>query len=130
MKRVHSLVVLICLLMALTSCNSKPMTIVDFYEGSLENITEISILDGRTGEEVRTVDSAVIDAFLQDIQSIQFVPEKDQSAREGYLYSIRFFEGDSETFRFTPIEVEGNYYETEPDIHPVISQYAEEFSLE
>ncbi|WP_088006024.1 hypothetical protein [Indiicoccus explosivorum] len=114
---------LVLLLVLLTACRPDTAAFSDFYGKEAESVTEIAIIDGRTGEEVRSSDSEVIDAFMNDIEDIQFIPEQNQEAREGYLYAVELYEGDEETFRFTPSSVNDVYYSTKPDIQPIIENY-------
>lgn len=86
-------------------------------------MSKIIIVDGNTGESVTSTDSEQIKLFIDDVHNIKFIPEKDQSKRDGFNYSITFYRGEEKTFQFGVTEIEGNYYQTQPDFKPIIDEF-------
>lgn len=107
----------------LAGCGLETKTLPDFYEKNLDDITKIQILDGSTGYKKVIRDKKIIDEFLGEIKEIRFIPEENQEDRNGFRYSIAFFQGDEKTFSFSLNKVKENYYFTEPDIHPIVDDF-------
>jgi len=104
----------------LTGCGLETKTLPEFYGKELDEVSKIVIWDGSTGYKKKITDKALIDKFLNTIKEIKFIPEENQEKRVGWRYSINLYEKDKRTFQFTLNEVEGHYYYTEPDIHPIV----------
>ena len=115
----------LCCTFFLAACGLQPASLADLYEEDLEDVSEISIVDGRTGEKTDISDAATIDAFLKEMEGVTFIPIEDQSPREGYTYWERLFEEERETFSFSSSSAGEHPYSTEPDFHPIAERYAE-----
>ena len=114
----------------LTGCGLETKTLSEFYEKELDDVTEIHILDGSTGYEKVINDKKIIDDFLSEIKDIKFIPEENQEDRMGFSYGIGFYQDEENTFSFTLNEVNGNYYYTEPDIHPIVDDFYKSLEIE
>lgn len=125
LKRVYWLSLVLLCSLTLAGCNLQSGTIAELYENELEEVSEISILDGRTGEKTIITDSEAIDSFLEDMEDIMFIPSEDQSHKEGYIYAVSLFEGETETFSFSSARAGDHYYSSEPSFHPIVDHYLE-----
>ncbi|GEL76078.1 hypothetical protein [Tenuibacillus multivorans] len=115
---------LVCLLLLLiASCNLETKTLPDFYQKQLSNVTKIEIVDGNTGYQKSITNPQTIDDFLNNIKDVKFIPDKNQEKRDGFNYSISLYQDGNKTFSFSLIQVNGNYYHTEPDILPIVDQF-------
>lgn len=114
------------ILLILVGCGGlETKTIPDFYEKNLGDVSQITIFDGNTGYEKVVTDKSVIEDFLRNIEGIKFIPDENQEARDGFNYSITFFEGAKETFQFSLTKVGEHYYHTEPNSHPIVDDFYE-----
>lgn len=107
----------------LAGCGLETKTLPEFYEKDLDEVSKIVIWDGSTGYKKKITDKAMIDKFLNTIKEIKFIPEENQEKRVGWRYSINLYEKEKRTFQFTLNEVDGDYYYTEPDIHPIVDEF-------
>ena len=114
----------------LTGCGLETQTLPEFYEKEFDDVTEIQILDGSTGYKKVINDKRVVDDFLSDIKDIKFIPEENQEDRSGFRYGIGLYQDEEITFSFTLNEVNGNYYYTEPDIHPIVDDFYKSLEIE
>ena len=120
----HTLLAFFVLIL-LTGCGLKTTTIEEQYNGNLDKVSKIEILDGNTGEIVSTKDKKQIQAFITEIKGVEFIPDEDQSKRDGFNYSVTFYQDDDKKFQFSLTQLEDNYYHTDPDIKPTIEQFYE-----
>ncbi|QUW23967.1 hypothetical protein JSQ81_10540 [Sporosarcina sp. Marseille-Q4063] len=107
----------------MSGCGLETKTLEEFYEKDLSDVSKIEIVDGNTGYGVATTDYEKTQDFIGEIKNIKFIPDDDQGKRDGFRYSITFFEGNVRTFQFGDTHINGNYYHTEPDIHPIIDVF-------
>lgn len=121
MKKLITLSLLLTLTLA--GCGLETKTFTELYPKNLDDVTQIVIVDGRTGKEKTVTDKVSIKEFLKEIEHIKFIPEESQEPREGWLYSIKLYSDKEEIFQFGPTEINENYYYTEPDIYPVINDF-------
>lgn len=121
MKKLCSLSLL--LIFTIAGCSLETKTLTEFYPKNLEDVTQIIIVDGRTGKEKTLVNKESMKEFLKEIEHIKFIPEENQEEREGWLYSIKLYSGKELLLQFGPTEMNGNYYYTEPDINPIIADF-------
>ena len=110
-------------MLLLSGCGLETKTLEEFYGKDLNDVSKIGIVDGSTGYEVTTTDIEKIQDFIDEIKSVKFVPDDNQEKRDGFRYSVTFFENDEQTFQFGPTQISGNYYHTEPDIHPIVDGF-------
>lgn len=118
----HTLLALLFLVL-LTGCGPKTTSIEDKYNGSLDKVTKIEILDGNTGESASTKENEIIQEFIIEIKDVKFIPDDDQGKRDGFNYSITFYQEDEQKFQFGLNQIDAHYYHTEPDIKPTIEQF-------
>ncbi|MCA0972326.1 hypothetical protein LCM20_17090 [Halobacillus litoralis] len=114
--------------MLLTGCGLEEKTLAEFYEEDLKDVSKIVMTDGNTGYKETVTDKEAVNTFIDEIKDIKFLPEENQEARTGFNYSISFFDGNEETFQFGPTQVNENYYYTEPDIHPILTDFYKNMS--
>ena len=121
MKRWLALVLIVSWL--LTACSAKTQSLEAFYrEGGIENVDQIVIVDGSTGYIKMIKDVEQINEFLSLIKDIEFSPQDNQEKRDGFLYSITLYEGERQ-FNFSLNQIGDTYYNTEPDIYPIVDGY-------
>lgn len=113
------------LVMVVSGCGLEVKTLGEFYEGDLENVSRVVVVDGNTGNQLTVEEEATIQSFLEEMREVEFIPEENQEARDGFNYSISLFEGEKKTFQFGATRVNDHYYETEPDVLPIIDEFYE-----
>ena len=91
----------ICLLILIVApWKSDTRSFKTLYSKELDQVSELTIQDGRTGESRGTADPAFIADFLKKADDIAFIPRKDQEEMKGFLYSVTLSDG-SQSFHFT-----------------------------
>lgn len=124
------LFVLSCLLVACSQAVSEDeKNLSELYERNLKDVTKITILDGTTGSKKTITDKTVIQDFINDIKYIKFILDKNQENKEGFRYSITFFQDEEEPFSFSLTHVDGRYYHTKPDIFPIVDNFYKDLPL-
>ncbi|MGM9946161.1 MAG: hypothetical protein ACI33M_14515 [Lysinibacillus sp.] len=128
MKRYLVLVLIVgCLLAA---CNAKTQSLEAFYtEDGIESVDKVVILDGSTGYTKTLTDIEQINEFLALIKDIEFSPQDNQEKRYGFLYGITLYDGEAQ-FNFSLSQIDNVYYDTEPDIYPIIDGYYKRLEME
>ena len=107
----------------LTACSTKTQSLEAFYtEDGIENVDKVVILDGSTGYTKTLTDVAQINEFLVLIKDIEFSPQDNQEKRDGFLYGITLYDGEAQ-FNFSLSQIDDVYYDTEPDIYPIVDGY-------
>lgn len=122
MKRICGILFMLVFII-LSGCGLETKTLLQFHDGDLSDTSKIVILDGNTGYQKTIEDKEVIDHFLNDIKDIKFVPEENQSPRDGFNYSIILYQNEEESFHFGLTKVNDNYYYTTPDILPIVDEF-------
>jgi hypothetical protein len=116
---------LLVLLLLLTGCHTihlQQQTLAEFIEDAgVEQVEEIVILNGETGEKKSVTDVANIEAFLADIEAIVFTPDENQEQRNGFRYDVKLIDGN-ETFQFTPTSIGQDYYVTSDEIYEILDK--------
>ncbi|QGM29329.1 hypothetical protein GI482_02490 [Bacillus sp. N3536] len=105
-----------------TGCGLETLTIEDYYKNDLEEVSEIEVFDGSYGSSRTTTNKKEIQSFIKEVKDIKFIPDEDQSERDGFIYSITFYEGDKVTLQFGLNQIGDAYYNTEPDIEPIVEE--------
>lgn len=118
----HTLLALLIFAL-LTSCAPETTTIEDTYNGDLHKVTKIEVLDGNTGDSTSTKEINQIETFINEIKDVRFIPDNDQSKRDGFHYSITFYQGEEQKFQFGVNQIDDRYYYTDPDIKPIVEQF-------
>ena len=107
----------------LTTCNAKTQSLEAFYtEVGIGDVDKIIIVDGSNGYIKTLTDVQQINEFLALIKDIEFSPQDNQEKRAGFLYSITLYEGERK-FNFSLNQIGDTYYNTEPDIYPIVDGY-------
>ena len=130
--RPYRLSLLLSILFLLSGCGLEleTKTFEEFYEKDLNDVSKIEIVDGSTGNEVTTTDNEKIQGFIDEIRNAEFIPDDNQEKRDGFRYSVTFFENDERIFQFGTTQINGSYYHTEPDIHPIVDNFFTTIELE
>jgi len=106
----------------IAACESEPLTLNDFYQRDIEDVTKIEIIDGSTGDKKVVNDKQIIDDLLYQIKEIKFIPDENQEKRTGYLYNVSLYQGN-ETYSFSSNKINDTYYFTEPNIEPILQDF-------
>ncbi len=123
MKNYLLLTSLLCLVTACNPVTPKTQPLEAFIEEQgLTEIDRVILQDGSTGEMKTLQDPEQIEEFLSLIKNIEYIPQENQDGRVGWRYRIRLFEQLNE-FDFTLSEIDGVYYDSEPDIYPIVEEY-------
>lgn len=128
MKKTFGLILFIAF--ALAGCGLETKTLSQFYEKDLDDVNKIVIVDGSTGNKKTVTENEVIKEFLTEIKDIKFIPDENQEKRVGWRFSITLFQDDKPAFQFGLSEVNENYYNTEPDIYPIVENLYENLDVQ
>ena len=82
----------------------------EFYPGDISKVDHIEIRRGSTGELKTLTDKEQVQDWLSRVRNIELKPDPNQEDRVGYLFNVDLFEGNDKKLRFTPSNIEGNYY--------------------
>jgi hypothetical protein len=118
MINAFKLIVLITIIFLIGGCTDQDNThldlqskrLMDFYPGDISKVNQIEIRSGSTGELVTITDIQQIQDWISRVESIEFIPESNQEDKKGYLFFVDLFEGNERKLRFSPGDVEGNFY--------------------
>lgn len=129
MKKSLFLALLLCLFLISACTNGKSQTLEEFYkDAKIENVDKVIIQDGSTGASKTITKQEQIDEFLSLIKDIEFTPQDNQEKRAGWRYGIALFDGERE-FKFTLSEIGNTYYDSNPDIHPIVENYYKQLEI-
>jgi hypothetical protein len=123
MKKSLILILLVSLYLLSACENEKMQPLEEFYkDAKIESVDKVIIQDGSTGASKTIIQQERIGEFLALIKDIKFTPQENQEKREGWRYGIALFDGEKE-FKFTLNEIDTTYYDSNPDIHPIVDNY-------
>ncbi|TSI05767.1 hypothetical protein [Lysinibacillus sp. BW-2-10] len=124
------LILLLSLLVVSACTNEKTQTLEKFYkDAKIENVDKVIIQDGATGFTKTITNQEQIGEFLSLIKDIEFTPQNNQEEREGWRYGIAIVDGEKE-FKFTLSEIDSTYYDSSPDIYPIVDHYYKQLEIE
>ncbi len=117
-------------LFILSACtNGKTQSLESFYkDAKIENVDKVIIQDGSTGASKTITNQEQIGEFLTLIKEIEFTPQENQEKRKGWRYGITLFDGEKE-FKFTLNQIDNTYYDSNPDIHPIVDNYYKQLEI-
>jgi hypothetical protein len=123
--------ILLVILFLLSACTKgKTQSLEEFYkDAKIENIDKVKIQDGSTGYSKIITKQEQVDEFLSLIKEIVFTPQDNQEERSGWRYGITLFDGKKE-LNFTLNEIDNTYYDTNPDIHPIVDNYYKQLDIQ
>ena len=129
MKKSLFLILLVSLLLLSACTNGKTQSLEEFYkDAKIENVDKVIILDGSTGYSKTIMKQEQIGEFLSLIKDIEFTPQDNQEERSGLRYGIALFDGEKE-FIFTLNKIDDTYYDSNPDIHPIVDNYYKQLDI-
>lgn len=116
--------VIVGILFLLSACShGKTQTLEKFYQDAqIEQVDKVIIQDGSTGYYKTITKQEQINDFLSLIKDVEFTPQTNQEERSGWRYGIKLLDGKKE-FSFTLNEIDDIYYDSTPDIHPIVESY-------
>ena len=119
----------ILILSACTNGNGKTQSLEEFYKDEkMEHIETVVIQDGSTGASKTIINHEQIDEFLALVNEIEFTPQENQEKRDGWRYGLTLFDGEKE-FKFTLEHINNTYYDSNPDIHPIVDTYYKQLDI-
>lgn len=122
MKR-WSLIIFLIIVLLVGCSNVKTQKLAEFIEqADIAHVEKVILTDGTTGEIKEITDAQQIDELLALIGDIMYTPQENQQERVGWLYWIKLLDGEGE-FGFTLHEIDGTYYDTEPDIYQIVDRF-------
>lgn len=123
MKKSLFLTLLLSLFLVSACTNGKTQSLEEFYRNEkIENVDKVIIQDGSTGASKTITKQEQMDEFLSLIKDIEFTPQDHQEKREGWRYGVALFDGERE-FKFTLSEIGHTYYDSNPDIYPIVDDF-------
>lgn len=116
--------IFLAILLLLSACaEGKSQSLEEFYkDASIENVDKVIIQDGSTGNSIEITEKEQIDEFLSLINDIYFTPQENQEGRVGWRYAISLFDGPK-NFKFTLSQIGDTYYDSTPNIYPIVDDY-------
>ncbi|GAB0167710.1 membrane lipoprotein lipid attachment site-containing protein [Lysinibacillus sp. CTST325] len=129
MKKFLFLILLVSLFWVSACTNGKTQSLEAFYKAAkIESIDKVVIQDGSTGASKTIIKHEQIDEFISLIKDIKFTPQDNQERRVGWRYGITLFDNKRE-FKFTLSEIDNTYYDSNPDIYPIIENYYKQLEI-
>lgn len=121
---------IVCFIFLFACNDAKTQSLEAFYQDvGIEHIDKVVLVDGSTGYAKRLVEQQKIDEFLALIKNIEYSLQENQEPRVGWRYGIRLYDG-KKLFNFTLNEIDSVYYDTNPDIHPIIDAFYTQLDVE
>lgn len=129
MKKPIFLILTLCVFI-LSACGAPTQSLEEFYtDAEIENVDKVIIVDGSTGATKTVTEQEQIDDFLSLIKDIEFSPQENQEKRDGWRYGITLFDNKKE-FAFTLSKIASTYYDSSPDIYPIVDNYYNQLETE
>ncbi|KOP70134.1 hypothetical protein AMS59_20050 [Lysinibacillus sp. FJAT-14745] len=123
MKKILFLILLVSLFLVSACTNGKTQSLEAFYkDAKIESIDKVIIQDGSTGASKTITKQEQINDFVSQIKNIKFTLQDNQEQRVGWRYGITLFDSERE-FKFTLSEIDNTYYESNPNIYPIVDNY-------
>ncbi|MFJ8515243.1 hypothetical protein [Lysinibacillus xylanilyticus] len=129
MKKFLILILLVSLFLVSACTNGKTQSLEAFYkDAKIESIDKVVIQDGSTGASKTITMQEQINDFVSLIKDIQFTPQGNQEKRVGWGYGITLLDSEKE-FKFTLSEIDNTYYDSNPDIYPIVDNYYKQLEI-
>jgi len=130
MKKLMFLILFVIVFLLSACSMAKTQTLEEFYrDAKIENVDKAIIQDGSTGYSKTISKQEQIDELLNLIKDIEFTPLDYQEERKGWRYGIALFDGEKE-FIFTLSEIDNTYYDSHPNIYPIVGNYYKQLDVE
>ncbi|MDD1501621.1 hypothetical protein PVA17_02380 [Lysinibacillus sp. CNPSo 3705] len=130
MKKFLFLILLVSLFLVSACTNGKTQTLETIYkDAKIENIDKVVIQDGSTGASKSITRQEQINDFIALIKDIKYTPQDNQETRVGWRYGITLFDSERK-FKFTLSEIDNTYYDSNPDIYPIVENYYKQLETE
>lgn len=121
---------LVSLFLVSACTNGKTQTLETIYkDAKIENIDKVVIQDGSTGASKTIIRQEQINDFIALIKDIKYTPQDNQKTRVGWRYGITLFDNERK-FKFTLSEIDNTYYDSNPDIYPIVENYYKHLEIE
>lgn len=129
MKKILFLILLVSLFLVSACTNGKTQSLEAFYnDAKIESVDKVIIQDGSTGASKTITKQEQIHEFLSLIKEVEFTPQPNQEKRVGWRYGITLFD-DERKFKFTLSEINNTYYDSNPNIYPIIENYYKQLQI-
>lgn len=118
-------------LIVVTSCShGKAQTLEAFYtDAKINQIDKVIIQNGTTGASKTIVHADQIDELMSSIKHIELTPHSNQEDRTGWSYRIILFD-DEKKFDFYVNKIGNTYYESNPDMGPIVDVFYRNLEIE
>ncbi|MFJ3391162.1 hypothetical protein [Lysinibacillus sp. NPDC086135] len=129
MKKFLLLILLVSLFLVSACTNGKTQSLETFYkDGKIEKIDKVVIQDGSTGASKTITKQEQINDCISLIKDIKYTPQDNQETRVGWKYGITLFDSERK-FKFTLSEIDNTYYDSNPDIYPIVENYYKQLEI-
>ncbi|TQR26665.1 hypothetical protein C7Y47_24290 [Lysinibacillus sphaericus] len=129
MKKFLLLILLVSLFLVSACTNGKTQSLETFYKDTkIEKIDKVVIQDGSTGASKTITKQEQINDFISLIKDIKYTPQDNQETRVGWKYGITLFDSERK-FKFTLSEIDNTYYDSNPDIYPIVENYYKQLEI-
>lgn len=129
MKKSMFLILFVFLVLLSACSNEKKQSLEEFFkDAKIINVDKIIIQDGSTGYSKTITKQEQIGEFLNLIKDIELTPQDNQEESVGWRYGIALFDGEKE-FKFTLNKINNTYYDSNPDIHPIVENYYKQLNI-
>lgn len=130
MKKFFPIIFVIGLIILASCSDAKTQTLEMFIQDAdIQTIDKVMLVDGSTGYSKTITDPQQIDEFVALIQDIHYTPQENQEKRAGWRYGIWLVDGEKE-FNFTLTQIGETYYDSKPDIYPIVDVYYQSLPIE
>lgn len=128
-KMKKTLYILFLLFLVVACSHGKTQKLEQFIkDADIDNVEKIILQDGSTGALKTMTDKEQIDQFLSLIKNVQYIPLENQEKQNGWRYGITMFDGEKQ-FQFTLNKIDDVYYDTVPDINPIVEDFYEQLNI-
>ncbi|UJF35128.1 hypothetical protein [Paenibacillus hexagrammi] len=112
------LAILVVMITLLIGCKSntvdseplQPITLKQLYPGDIQNVDQIDIRSGSTGELKSYTNQKMIHAWIDAVSELELQPDPNQEGRTGFQYSVTLYEHKESKLSFLTNSIHGHYY--------------------
>lgn len=134
MKKFKALLMIFWVLTLLIACQNESLTdkestasnselhLSDVYTSSFEDVSEVVIVDGTSGETTIISEKDEIKTFMSELQKMQLEEIQLDDEREGYLWMVILKSGNEE-FQLNNYKIGDRYFNTNPEFNDIVAGY-------
>ncbi|RIX60292.1 hypothetical protein D3P08_01610 [Paenibacillus nanensis] len=127
MKCFHVVSILILLLISACSQsnNTTSKKLSEFYPGEIQNVDQVEITNGSSGERKSFKNKENISEWLESIKDVTFRIDQEQEKRDGFRYSVKLFESGENKLSFSTNTINDRQYITDDNFYESIKEFFE-----